>query len=319
MEADLKAHSRGRIEAAIVALSTIAIACCAAPHPGKPIVPPLTERPAPEMLTGKIVWHDLLTHDSGAARRFYGDLFGWGFEPLEGGDTGRSWNITWDGRAIGSVFEVDPDRVESPLWLLSVSVPDVDEAASRARDLGASTTAAPSDLPDRGRYAVIEDPQGSYLVLLHSSSGDPADAPAFTSGDWLWAELWTTDAAAALVFYTELLGYRSEGLPSRLAEASEEDVRVDETVEGPPVFYSLSSEGRPRAGIHQLPGNTPPHWLPYVAVSDASATAARAEELGGRVLLPPEAVRDGEAAILVDPEGAPFGIQQWPRPGGGDR
>jgi predicted enzyme related to lactoylglutathione lyase len=59
--------------------------------------------------------------------------------------------------------------------------------------------------------------------------------------------------------------------------------------------------------------------LPYVAVRDVQDMADRATELGARVLLPPEAVRNAEAAILVDPAGAPFGIQQWPRPEGGDR
>ena len=42
-------------------------------------------------------------------------------------------------------------------------------------------------------------------------------------------------------------------------------------------------------------------------------------KLGAEVLLPPEAVNNGEAAILADPTGAPFGVQQWPRPEGGDR
>ena len=31
-------------------------------------------------LTGKFVWHDLITDDIGAARRFYAGLFGWEFE-----------------------------------------------------------------------------------------------------------------------------------------------------------------------------------------------------------------------------------------------
>ena len=31
---------------------------------------------------GRFVWHDLLTKDVSAARRFYGELFGWRFEDI---------------------------------------------------------------------------------------------------------------------------------------------------------------------------------------------------------------------------------------------
>ena len=313
--------SSSRSARRIIALGTAIVvgACSSAPPPARPVFSPITDRATPEALPGKIVWHDLLTHDAEAAQEFYGDLFGWSFESsIEA--PGRYWDIKRDGRVIASMLAVGRDEVDSPLWLVSVSVADVDGAASRAGDLGATITVEPSELPNRGRYAVVEDLQGAFLVLLRSSSGDPPDGGEVAAGAWLWSELWTTDAAAAVSFYEGLLGYRSEGVAARF-----EDVPDDEYGEGvadgqsPVIFFAMYRDDKLRAGIHQLPSDAVSYWLPYVAVRDVSGMAARAAELGGKVLLPPEAVRNGEAAILVDPTGAPFGIQEWPRTEGGDR
>ncbi|MEE8572689.1 MAG: VOC family protein [Gemmatimonadota bacterium] len=310
-----------RLVRRVIALGTAIVvgACSSAPPPARPVFSPITERAAPETLPGKIVWHDLLTHDTEAAQEFYGDLFGWSFENSREAP-GRYWDIKHEGRTIASMLTVARDEVESPLWLVSVSVADVDGAASRASKLGATITAEPSELPNRGRYAVLEDLQGAFLVLLRSSSGDPPDGGEVASGAWLWSELWTTDAAAAVSFYEGLLGYRSKTVAARLADTPED--ASGESVDGeesPAVFYAMYRDDSVRAGIHQLPSEAVSYWLPYVAVRDVSGMAARAEELGGKVLLPPEAVRNGEAAILVDPTGAPFGIQEWPRAEGGDR
>jgi len=305
----------------VLALTTSAVlaSCASAPPPARPLLRPITDDPAPGVLEGKVVWRDLLTHDAAAARDFYTALFGWRFE--ESADApGRYWEVTREGRVMGGMFAVTPAEVESPLWLLSVSVADVDGAVVVAGERGAMIKQQAADLPDRGRYAVVEDPQGAYFVLLRSPSGDPKDGATVESGDWLWTELWTTDAPAAVEFYQGLLGYRSRAIAGRLQdEAGNEEREWSAGADMPPVFFALSDGEEPRAGVHQLPGEGVPHWLPYVAVRDVAAATEHAVTLGAGVLLPPDAVANGEAAILVDPTGAPFGVQQWPRPEGGDR
>lgn len=312
---------RSTLKLGVLAVAAAALlgACSSAPPPARPVVHPITDDPAPDVLAGKVVWHDLLTHDAEAARSFYGDLFGWDFEETADAPGGY-WEITREGQVIAGMFAVDPDEVDSPLWLLSVSVANVDNSVSQARSLGAAITVQPADLTDRGRYAVVQDPQGAFLVLLRSTSGDPRDGVVVESGQWLWTELWSTDAAAAVRFYEDLLGYTSEGIASRI-EAGAEDKYREAAAGGdlPIVFFAMLDGTTPRAGIHQLPGDAASHWLPYVAVLDVAAATQRAIDLGAEVLLPPEAVANGEAAILADPTGAPFGVQQWPRPEGGER
>ena len=64
---------------------------------------------------------------------------------------------------------------------------------------------------------------------------------------------------------------------------------------------------------------TPPEGKPlvqlFIAAVDLEPTVARARELGAQVVVPPQALPEGDAlAILVDPEGRPFGVYR-PAPG----
>ena len=68
----------------------------------------------------------------------------------------------------------------------------------------------------------------------------------------------------------------------------------------------LTIEGIPRAGVVEAPAEVDPQWLPYVRVQDPALIAERATALGGRVVL-----QDDDAVILVDPTGAPIGVQVW--------
>lgn len=55
------------------------------------------------------------------------------------------------------------------------------------------------------------------------------------------------------------------------------------------------------------------HWLNFVSVEDAGGIAGRVVALGGKVLLSPRDDRHGgKIAIVADPQGAPFGLLEWP-------
>jgi hypothetical protein len=59
--------------------------------------------------------------------------------------------------------------------------------------------------------------------------------------------------------------------------------------------------------------NMQPLWLASVMVADPAASAQRAKELGGRVLLTPRMdVRKGSVALIADPSGAVLALQRWP-------
>jgi predicted enzyme related to lactoylglutathione lyase len=263
--------------------------------PRLPTVPPVVQEPTNRHITGKFVWHDLLTHDVGADTAFYGSLFGWKFTPVpEGGYV----VITQNGNPIGGIVPLKTkDRNVYSQWLSYLSVANVDSAAELTQRTGGRVYREPFDLPGRGRVGIILDPQGAPLALVRSLGGDPSDQDPVYSG-WLWNELWTEEKDSSLDFYTRLVGYKRE--------------EVDLGGEDP--YTVLRNQERRRAGAVdiQIEG-VEPHWLPYVAVKNPSEVASRAEELGGKIMLSVERV-DGvqQAVILADPSGAVFAIQQWP-------
>ncbi len=301
MTAIVFGNFRGRV---LLAVFLLLPAFRASPGAGQesPVFPSIAETPTNRHEPGRFVWYDLVTDDVAAAKRFYGALFGWEFRSNPEDDLFTV--ITLDDKPIGGIILEDKTERDLPKarWFSSVSVEDVDDAVQAARDRNANIDIPPSDLPDRGRYSVLHDPQGAALVLLRATGGDPATSTEYGAGEFLWTELWTRDAAAAVAFYEAVLGYDSEFTGNETRR-----------------YYVMSREGRPHAGIGQLPPvEADPAWLPYIAVRSVRDIVDRTPELGGEVILPPEAISRGGAALIADPTGGIIAVQQWPRPGQGE-
>jgi predicted enzyme related to lactoylglutathione lyase len=114
-------------------------------------------------------------------------------------------------------------------------------------------------------------------------------------GSFSWAELATTDVEGAKKFYTALLGWTTEPAPMEGME------------------YTLVKVGEERvAGIMSNQcsgGEIKPQWGVYITVDDVDATAAKAGELGGKVLMPPTDIPQvGRFAVLMDPQGVMFSV-----------
>ena len=68
------------------------------------------------------------------------------------------------------------------------------------------------------------------------------------------------------------------------------------------------------ATINPIDGSdsdTPPHWSVTFAVEDADAAAAKATELGGKVIAPPFDAPWVRMAVIADPQGATFIASQF--------
>ena len=130
----------------------------------KMAIPSVSPQPTNTYQYGKFVWHDLLTDDIPAAKKFYEELFGWEFVSSALQDTAFTV-IKYNGVPIGSVVYVkrlNPD-VSEARWLSSLSVPDVDKAVEYFRSNGGTVYREPKNYPNRGRLAVVADPQGVDL------------------------------------------------------------------------------------------------------------------------------------------------------------
>ena len=117
-------------------------------------------------------------------------------------------------------------------------------------------------------------------------------------GMFCWAELATSDTAAAKAFYTELFGWSINDVPM-----GEEGVYTMLQIRGKDAaaLYELNEEQRAQS--------VPPHWMAYVSVTSADDVAARAKSLGGTLLMEPFDVLDsGRMALVQDPTGAMLSV-----------
>ena len=153
----------------------------------------------------------------------------------------------------------------------------------------------PKNLPNRGRIAIVKDPEAALFAIVATSDGDPPDQ-GLIKNHWMGSELWSTNPDTALTFYRLLVGYEQQLV----------DVGTG------PKYRFLVKDGQTRGGIVKiLWDDVEPNWLPYIAVEDVMAIAAKAKKLGGRVLVEPDqTIREGLLAIIADPSGAVFAVQQ---------
>ena len=134
---------------------------------------------------GKFVWHDLVTSDVATAKFFYGQLLNWTFE-----QRGRYTIVKLNDQRIGGILDVQPKPLGhySARWIASMSVSDVDRAAGVVLAHGGKVHKEPENIGDRGRVALVSDPQGAQFSLIHTKHGDPSDGE-IVKGSWLWHEL----------------------------------------------------------------------------------------------------------------------------------
>lgn len=117
-------------------------------------------------------------------------------------------------------------------------------------------------------------------------------------GSFCWVELGTTDQQAAKQFYGQLFGWAADDMPM-----------------GPDEFYTMFKlNGRDVGAAYklrpeQVQMQVPPHWMLYIAVASVDASAKRAGELGGTVIVPPfDIVTAGRMTVVQDPTGPIFSL-----------
>jgi uncharacterized protein len=266
-------------------------------------------------LPGVPCWVDTSQPDPEAAVAFYSGLFGWDCEDTMPPDAPGHYFIArlrgGDVAAVGSVPEGGPS---SAVWNTYVWVESADEAASKAVDAGGRVVMEPFDVMDAGRMAVLADPEGAALCVWQAkrhrgaqivnepgslnfnglNTHDPEGARAFYGSVCGWealglgagAEMWR------LPGYGDFLEQRDPGIRERMAEGG-----------APEGFEDVVATLNP---IAEDQPDVPAHWSVTFAVDDADATARRAAELGGQVVVPPFDAPWVRTTVITDPQGATF-------------
>ncbi|MDT5159380.1 MAG: uncharacterized protein QOH51_3737 [Acidobacteriota bacterium] len=115
---------------------------------------------------GSFCWNELATTDAEAAQNFYKELLGWQIKESTG--AGMQYNeIVVAGEHVGGIYKMGPEYGEAPShWMPYVAVEDVDASARQVWELGGKVCVPPMDIPNVGRFCVINDPTGATISLI---------------------------------------------------------------------------------------------------------------------------------------------------------
>ena len=245
-------------------------------------------------LLNRPTWVDLSTSDAGGAREFYSKLFGWQVEVSPDPMYGGYGMAKKDGRDVAGIGP--KMAAEAPTaWSVYIGTDDIDGLAGKVAAAGGTVAMAPFDVGAAGRMAVFQDPSGAFICAWQA--GDMAGFEAKGPGTYGWGELNARGFDKALAFYGSVFGWGEKRYPMG---------------DMPGEYHEFQLGGETIAGGMEMappvPAEMPSYWLVYFSVEDPDASYAKALELGGREMLPPQDFPGGRFAIVSDPQGAAFGL-----------
>ena len=120
---------------------------------------------------GTVCWTELATSDLKKAETFYSDVFGWTLKQSDIPDMDYT-EFSNGSQPLGGMMKLMEHMVGVPShWGIYFMVDDCDAMAAKATTLGATVCAAPQDIPNTGRFAVIQDPQGATFMIFKPAMG----------------------------------------------------------------------------------------------------------------------------------------------------
>ncbi|WP_165987354.1 VOC family protein [Streptomyces sp. YIM 98790] len=255
-----------------------------------------------DYVPGSACWVELGTPDIRAAAQFYGDLFGWEFEPL-GRESGEGYGfLTLDGQVAAGLAPLPAGESRSG-WLLYFTTRDADATARAVAAAGGRVAREPRDVSPYGRMAWFNDPAGA-LFAVWQPAGLKGLGAVTKEGSLCWTELYTTDGPGAKKFYRHVFGWREEDV--RLSGAGSENYTVVATADGGP---ERSLGGIMQLSAEHLSKDGGPYWQPYFEVPDCDVIAAAVLARGGRLHMEPTSHEGiGRIALCTDRFGANFAV-----------
>jgi uncharacterized protein len=266
-------------------------------------------------IPGVPCWIDTSQPDPKAAVAFYSGLFGWEFEDvMPPGSEAEYFIGRLGGRDAGAVGSLPEGAPPMAMWNTYISVDSADETASKVADAGGKTLMEPFDVMDAGRMAVFADPEGAMFCVWQAKETKGLQV-VNEHGSLNFNGLNTRDVEGAKRFYGSVFGWTTlalgggaemwtlPGYGDHLEESDPEIRKRVAEVGGPAGFEDVVASINP---IGDDQPDTPAHWNVTFAVDDADATAAKATELGGKVIVPPFDAPWVRMTILADPQGATF-------------
>jgi predicted enzyme related to lactoylglutathione lyase len=266
-------------------------------------------------IAGVPCWLDTSQPDPEAAVDFYRGLFGWEFEDLmPPGSEGKYFIARLRGGDVAAVGSIPEAAPAVAMWNTYVWVESADETASKVREVGGGVLMEPFDVMGAGRMAVFTDPEGAAFCVWEAKEHRGARV-VNEPGSLNFNGLNTRDVEGAKSFYGSVFGWTTLALDGGAEMWTLPGYGDYLERDNPDLRKQMAEADAPQgfedvvASIDPIPDDqpdTPAHWSVTFAVDDADATAAKATELGGKVIVPPLDAPWVRMTIISDPQGATF-------------
>ncbi|HVW72585.1 MAG TPA: VOC family protein [Rhizomicrobium sp.] len=246
-------------------------------------------------MPNQFFWYDLVTTDTAAAAKFYGDVVGWTYEDMS--QPGNAYGIFKVGDVgVAGLMPFPQGMQGHPGWNGYIAVDDVDAAADQIKALGGAIHRGPIEVPGIIKFAVAGDPQGAVFIVAKGLSSTPRpELPTGTPGTIGWRELFATDWQSDFDFYSKLFGW-TKAEAHDMGEAG--------------IYQLFAAGGHPIGGMMNRPAVMSMSWWNYYTnVESIDAAVARIEKAGGSIKMGPMEVPGGQWVVQAqDPQGAFFAL-----------
>jgi predicted enzyme related to lactoylglutathione lyase len=252
-----------------------------------------------DRVPGSVCWLDLGSRDIDASAAFYSTLFGW--KHYSAGPEAGGYGIfyTADDKKVAAIGPCMEEGTAGA-WTLYFQTTDADATQRAVEQAGGVVRMPAMDVFDQGRLAAFTDPTGGRFGVWQPGANKGLEVVS-AANSLTWAELYTSDSAAAKSFYKSVFAWDFNDVPV-----------MDFT-------YSIVSpqgggEDGSMAGLMQI---LPMHaeqgmtsaWQPYFEVADCDAAVATAVANGATVQMGPDDLDEvGRMAALTDPVGTAFSV-----------
>ena len=235
----------------------------------------------------------MLTPQPKAACEFFGKLLGWTYVEMPG----MGYTVLVGGRNIGGLFDLHGPNTPpgTPAYIgVMVKVENADALCQKIAAFGGKARPA-FDIMDHGRLSVCFDPNGGEFDAWEPQKMHGTDVDSTLHGAPCWFQTLTSDVELAAKFYCDVFGWTAEvkAMPMRGVN-----------------YTSFKLNGEPVAGMLPiLPqmGEVKPHWATYFTVSDVTACARDAVQLGAKLCVRVHDIPDvGSICGITSPQGVTF-------------
>jgi uncharacterized protein len=243
------------------------------------------------MMQNPFIWHDLMTSDVEAAKKFYGAVVGWTFDAQM-----PDYHVTLaNGAGMGGIMPT-PEHLKKmpPFWSGYIYVTDVDAACKQIKKLGGKIHREPWDVPNVARMAVVGDPTGANFNIMQPFPRESGQLPTSSAmGAVGWNEAHVGELDPAWDFYSKMFGWTKGTV-------------MDMGKMGNYVLFQI--DGKDIGGMmKKFDGMPMPAWLYYFNVDGMEAAVARITGGGGKIMMGPHQVPGGNWIVNAsDPQGGHF-------------